>query len=75
MTLHAVTSEELVDGAGGGDHHGRGRFQTASRATGLLSRRRDGSRVPHQDRRLQPTDVDAQLQGVGGDDGFDCAFP
>ena len=69
-----MMGKELVEGAGGGDQDRRGRFQPAPGAPCLLPRRGHGARITDQDRRAQPADVDAQLEGIGGHHGFDRAL-
>ena len=63
-----MVGQELVERTGRGHQQRGSRFVAAPRPTGLLPRRSDRPRIPDQQRRAQPADVNAQLEGVGGDD-------
>ena len=69
-----MVGEELVERTGGGDHDRCSGFEAASRPPRLLPRRSDGARVADEDRRAQPADIDAQLEGVRSNHGPDGAF-
>ena len=62
-----VRGDELVDGPRARDEDRDARFAAATGAAHLLPGRRDRARIARQDRRIQPTDVDAQLERVGAD--------
>src|SRR5512134_2068664 len=72
--IFGMMGKELVQRSRRGDHDGCGRFETASRATRLLPRRSDGTRVADEDRRAQPADVDPQFEGVCGNNGLDSTL-
>ena len=59
-----VPDHELVLGGRVGHEHGGRRSAPAPRAPRLLPGRGDGARIPGDHRRVQPADVDSQLQGV-----------
>jgi len=48
-----------------GDHHHQSIPVAAPRASRLLPERSQGAREPGHHHRIQPGDVDAQLQGIG----------
>jgi len=58
-----------------GDEEGEGLPLPPPGAPHLLPTAGDGARVAHQDARLQPPDVDPQLQGVGAHHGADATLP
>jgi hypothetical protein len=64
----SVPDHILVEHASGGDEDRDRRVGRAPGAPDLLPRAGDAARIAAEDRRLQPADVDAQLQRVGGDD-------
>ena len=66
-----MVRQELVERTGGGDQHGRRGSFAATGPTRLLRDACDGPRIPDEQRRAQPADVDAQFEGVGGNDKFD----
>ena len=68
-----VGDDVLVQRAGGGDQDRQRHAGAAAGAAGLLPRAGDGAGKAGQHRRIQPADVDAQLQRVGGDDGLHAA--
>ncbi len=68
-----VVDDVLVHRRGRGDEHGDAHVAAPPRPAHLLPRRRDRARVAGQDRDVQPADVDAELERVGGDDAEDLA--
>ncbi len=63
-----VAHEVLVQGVLAGDHdHGRLPL-AAAHPSAALQGLHDRARVAHQDAQVEPADVDAELQGAGGDD-------
>ncbi|MBV6465939.1 MAG: hypothetical protein PGMFKBFP_01229 [Anaerolineales bacterium] len=62
--IFGMVGEELVERIGRRDQRRRGRVVPASRATRLLPRGRDASRVADEDGRAESADVDPQLEGV-----------
>ena len=68
-----VVDHVLVDRGARRDQHGDARALAPAGAAELLPGRRDRARIARQDRHVQAPDVDAQLEGVGGDDPEDLA--
>ena len=68
-----VVDDVLVDRCARGDEHRDARPLAPAGPPELLPRRRDGARIAGQDRHVQATDVDAQLERVRGDDPEDLA--
>ncbi len=60
-----VCGHELVDGAGAGNQDRDAGLAAAPGAAHLLPRAGDRARVAGQDRRVEPSDVNAQLERVG----------
>ena len=56
----------LVEGVITGHQDRKGLLTGPARPTCLLAERRDGAREAVADAGIEPTDVDAQLQGIGG---------
>ena len=65
--------EELVKRIGRGDHDRHCGIISAPRPTRLLAHACDGARIPDDDRRAQPADVNSQFKGIGCHDSFDRA--
>ena len=63
-----VTDDELVDRRAAGHEHRRRARRPAACPPGALPGRRNRARISGQHRHIQRTDVDAELQGVGGND-------
>ncbi len=70
-----VVDHVLVDRRAGGHEDRHARPLAPARPPELLPRGRDRARVAGQHGDVQPPDVDAQLQGVRGDDPEDLAVP
>ena len=64
--IRRVAQHELVDGRAAADHHRRRSALSPARATGTLPRRRDRPRIAGHHRDVQRSDVDAELERVGG---------
>ncbi len=63
----------LVHGRSGRDQDRHAGLLASPGAPELLPGRGDRSRVPGEDRRVEPTDVHAELEGIRGDDAEDLA--
>ena len=61
-----VVGEVVVQRVVAGHEHDQRLLLRPSRPAGLLPQRRERSRVPGQHHGVEPGDVDAQLEGVGG---------
>ena len=72
--IFGMMGQELVERTGRGDQHGGCRVISAPGPARLLPDAGDGSRIADQHRRAQPADVDAQFEGIGGNDEFDRAI-
>ena len=68
-----VMDHVLVERGGGGDEDRDGRLVAPAGPAELLPRRGDRARVAGQDRRVEPADVDAELERVRRDDAEDLA--
>ena len=68
-----MVDDVLVHGRGRGDEDGDARAPAPSGPPELLPGGRHGARISGQDRRVQASDVDAELERVGGDDAEDLA--
>ena len=66
-----VVDDVLVDRGARGDEDRDARLQPPARPADLLPGRRDRARIAGEDRRVEPADVDPELEGVGGDDAED----
>ncbi len=70
-----VAQQELVEGRVGGDEDAQGGGLPPPGPAQLLPGAGQGARIADQHRCVEAANVDAQLQGVGGDDRADASAP
>ena len=68
-----VFDDVLIERSAGGDEDGDRKAATATGATGTLPGGGDGAGVAGHDNGVEGADIDAEFEGVGGDDTLDFA--
>jgi len=66
-----MAQDVLVQRRVAGDEHGERLALVAPRAAEALPERLPGSRIPHEDRAVDPADVDADLERAGRRDAVE----